>query len=134
MKKPIILVSCLLAAAIAIAGDIPPAGDYTIHQGGTQTGTCQFQGDPVATKILWENEGEEDIFFLDTRTGTYKSFASNTELEFTDQGNGSYSFTQTAMMYNGPTPVPSPQPKPPVPIFRIVPIGGAPGPMIVTGN
>jgi type 1 fimbria pilin len=87
------IVSVLGVAALVFATAEPTPGDYTIHNSsGAQTGTCEFvEG---STPLYWNNNDQEDIFFLDPPNCRYVSPVSNTEIKFTDNGDGSYNFTQ----------------------------------------
>ena len=100
------IASVLALGVVALATDEPTDGDYTIHNSsGAQTGTCQVN----STQILWENP-DEDIFYLDPPTCSYRSPISNTQLVFTDNGDGSYNYTQSSFSVQNPQPAPAPKP------------------------
>lgn len=121
----------LCAVGIALATDMPPEGDYTIHSGGEQTGTCQFQGDPDATRILWDNNDQEDIFLLDPPNCRYVSSTSDTQLVFEDNGDGSYDFTQSPALSAGDRPEMFKKVRPVVKRGRVLPFGGMGRPVVI---
>ena len=93
----------VLVGAVAWATDMPPAGDYDIYNNQEEkTGSCQFQGEPDATKVIWDNNGgPAEIYLYDNVDDVYKQLGGDHQLEFTDQGNGNYSWKRTQVPRDG---------------------------------